>query len=140
MPLEENVSSESSSESSDEQAADKNDETYGEKPSTSKTGRKAQVAPAASKGYDEKIEKDRATRFNFLLEKTEIFSHFMNPTSGKKPKSPLKMKAPDFPSPERKTSESGDHRHRHTEQEEDAELLEQSKHQKAIVHFEQSPS
>jgi hypothetical protein len=32
------------------------------------------------------------------------------------------------------------HRHRHTEQEEDAELLEQSKHQKAIVHFEQSPS
>jgi hypothetical protein len=34
---------------------DKNDETYGEKPSTSKTGRKAQVAPAASKGYDEKI-------------------------------------------------------------------------------------
>jgi hypothetical protein len=34
---------------------DKNDETYGEDPSTSKTGRKAKVAPAASKDYDEKI-------------------------------------------------------------------------------------
>lgn len=32
------------------------------------------------------------------------------------------------------------HRHRHTEKEEDAELLEQTKHQKAIVHFEQSPT
>ena len=56
-------------------------------------------------------EKDRATRFNFLLAKTEIFSHFMNPTSGKKPKSPLKIKAPDFPSPGKKTSDIGEYVH-----------------------------
>ena len=33
----------------------------------------------------------------------------MNPTSGKKPKSPLKMKATDFPSPERKASDAGEY-------------------------------
>jgi hypothetical protein len=33
----------------------------------------------------------------------------MNPTSGKKPKSPLKMKAPDFPSPGKKTSDAGEY-------------------------------
>ena len=37
------------------QSVDKNDETYGEKPTTSHVGRKAQVAPAATKDYDEKI-------------------------------------------------------------------------------------
>lgn len=33
----------------------------------------------------------------------------MNPTSGKKPKSPLKMKATDFPSPDKKTSDAGEY-------------------------------
>lgn len=140
MPLEDQASTDSSVDSSDEQSVDKNDD-YGEEASSSHAGTGKKVtAPAADKAYDEKIEKDRATRFNYLLAKTEIFSHFMNPTSGKKPKSPLKVKAPEFPSHGRKDADTGDHRHRHTEQEEDAELLEQTKHQKAIVHFEQSPS
>ena len=36
--------------------------------------------------------KDRSNRFNFLLEQTEIFSHFMSDSKSKAPTSPLKMK------------------------------------------------
>lgn len=38
-------------------------------------------------------EQNRGKRFDFLLEQTEIFSHFMSSaTSAKAPSSPLKMK------------------------------------------------
>lgn len=33
----------------------------------------------------------------------------MNPTSGKKPKSPLKVKAPEFPSHGRKDADTGEY-------------------------------
>ena len=36
--------------------------------------------------------RDRANRFSFLLEQTEIFSHFMSESKSKAPTSPLKMK------------------------------------------------
>ena len=50
-----------------------------------------------NKEYMEKMEKDRSTRFNFLLQQTEIFSHFLNTAGKKPPKSPLKMKKqPEF--------------------------------------------
>lgn len=39
---------------------------------------------------------DRSKRFNFLLEQTEIFGHFMNTSNSKSPKSPLKMKTSPF--------------------------------------------
>lgn len=52
---------------------------------------------------------DKATRFNYLLQQTEIFAHFMNTTRSKKqPSSPLKMKAPQFPSRSRKLSDCGE--------------------------------
>ena len=52
---------------------------------------------------------DKATRFNYLLQQTEIFAHFMNTTTRtkKQPTSPLKMKAPQFPSRSRKLSDCG---------------------------------
>jgi len=54
-------------------------------------------------------EADKATRFNYLLQQTEIFAHFMNTTRTKKqPTSPLKMKAPQFPSRNRKLSDCGE--------------------------------
>lgn len=34
---------------------------------------------------------DRSKRFKFLLEQTEIFTHFMNSGGNKTPTSPLKM-------------------------------------------------
>ena len=51
---------------------------------------------SVNKEYTEKMEKDRATRFNYLLKQTEIFAHFLN-TGKKPPKSPLKIKKSEFP-------------------------------------------
>ena len=49
------------------------------------------------KDYTKKIEGDKATRFQYLLSQTEIFSHFLNAAGRKPPTSPLKMKKmPDF--------------------------------------------
>ena len=67
----------------------------------------------------------RGKRFEFLLQQTELFAHFMGASS--KAKSPLKMKkvkgaAPSSTAASRAAKE-GDHRHRMTEQEEDEELL-----------------
>ncbi|XP_057313137.1 SWI/SNF-related matrix-associated actin-dependent regulator of chromatin subfamily A member 5-like [Hydractinia symbiolongicarpus] len=92
-----------------------------------------------NKEYMDKMEKDRSTRFNFLLKQTEIFSHFLTTAGKKPPKSPLKMKKqPDFPSPPKNVK---DHRHRRTEKEEDEELLEDSKHsQTTVLQFQASPS
>ncbi|XP_071951063.1 SWI/SNF-related matrix-associated actin-dependent regulator of chromatin subfamily A member 5-like [Antedon mediterranea] len=95
--------------------------------------------------YEAKVERDRASRFDFLLQQTEIFTHFMsNTNSMKSPTSPLKMK-PGRPRSKKddraKLSAVGDHRHRMTEQEEDEELLtEARKATNAITQFEKSPS
>ena len=56
--------------------------------------------------YLDKIEKDRGTRFSFLLEKTEIFAHFLNTAGKKPPKSPLKMKKQEPPSKQKKEGNS----------------------------------
>ena len=45
-----------------------------------------------NKEYTEKMDRDRSTRFDYLLKQTEIFSHFLNAPGKKPPKSPLKMK------------------------------------------------
>ena len=65
----------------------------------------------------------RGKRFEFLLQQTELFAHFMGASS--KAKSPLKMKKPKgAPSTAAsRAAKEGDHRHRMTEQEEDEELL-----------------
>ena len=49
-------------------------------------------------------EEDKGKRFEYLLQQTEIFSHFMNATGGNKrtPTSPLKVTPPSFKKRERK--------------------------------------
>jgi len=98
------------------------------------------------KEFDCKVESDRSRRFDYLLQQTEIFSHFM--TSGanmNKDGSPVKLK-PGRPKLKKndekaKLSAVGDHRHRMTEQEEDEELLSESrKSSKIVARFDASPA
>src|SRR5690348_170002 len=84
---------------------------------------------SSSKGktddFEEKMEKNQGKRFDYLLKQTEIFSHFMMSSNrDKSPTSPLKIKPSKEKGKkveERRPSESTDHRHRKTEQEEDEE-------------------
>lgn len=97
------------------------------------------------KEFDNKLESDRSRRFDYLLQQTEIFSHFMTSGANLKGGSPVKVK-PGRPKLKKndekaKLSAVGDHRHRMTEQEEDEELLSQSrKSSKILARFESSPA
>lgn len=113
--------------------------------------------PTKGKGedFETKLEGDRSKRFDFLLQQTEIFSHFMsNNQKDKTPASPLKMKPgrpkknvdKDKPKDKDKMKDfdkdgdPADHRHRKTEQEEDEELLAESNtNSKIITRFDASP-
>ncbi|XP_042538371.1 probable global transcription activator SNF2L1 isoform X6 [Dipodomys spectabilis] len=94
--------------------------------------------------YEEKMKTDRAKRFEFLLKQTELFAHFIQPSAQKSPTSPLNMKLgrPRIKKDEKQSLMSvGDNRHRRTEQEEDEELLSESrKTSNVCVRFEVSPS
>ncbi|XP_029463739.1 probable global transcription activator SNF2L1 isoform X1 [Rhinatrema bivittatum] len=94
--------------------------------------------------YEEKMKTDRSKRFEFLLKQTELFAHFIQPTAQKSPTSPLKVKLgrPRLKKDEKQNLLSvGDYRHRRTEQEEDEELLSESrKTSNVCVRFEESPS
>ncbi|XP_048839487.1 probable global transcription activator SNF2L1 [Brienomyrus brachyistius] len=94
--------------------------------------------------YEEKRKTDRANRFEFLLKQTELFAHFIQPASQKSPTSPLKVKLgrPRVKQDEKQNLLSvGDNRHRRTEQEEDEELLSESRRAaNVLVRFEESPS
>ncbi|XP_069895860.1 probable global transcription activator SNF2L1 isoform X4 [Dipodomys merriami] len=101
--------------------------------------------PTATPEKGEKKEKtDRAKRFEFLLKQTELFAHFIQPSAQKSPTSPLNMKLgrPRIKKDEKQSLMSvGDNRHRRTEQEEDEELLSESrKTSNVCVRFEVSPS
>lgn len=94
--------------------------------------------------YEEKMQTDRANRFEYLLKQTELFAHFIQPAAQKTPTSPLKMK-PGRPRVKKDEKQNllsvGDYRHRRTEQEEDEELLtESSKATNVCTRFEDSPS
>ncbi|KAK7485584.1 hypothetical protein BaRGS_00023159, partial [Batillaria attramentaria] len=98
--------------------------------------------------FEAKIQHDRGNRFNFLLQQTELFAHFMSTgaaAGGGGPTSPLKMK-PGRPRVKKMDEKSklvaaGDHRHRRTEQEEDEELLSESRKSTSVLtRFESSPS
>uniref|UniRef100_A0A3Q2H5R0 SWI/SNF related, matrix associated, actin dependent regulator of chromatin, subfamily a, member 1 n=2 Tax=Equus TaxID=9789 RepID=A0A3Q2H5R0_HORSE len=94
--------------------------------------------------YEEKMKADRAKRFEFLLKQTELFAHFIQPSAQKSPTSPLNMKLgrPRMKKDDKQSLISaGDYRHRRTEQEEDEELLSESrKTSNVCVRFEVSPS
>ncbi|XP_076417689.1 SWI/SNF-related matrix-associated actin-dependent regulator of chromatin subfamily A member 1 isoform X4 [Peromyscus maniculatus bairdii] len=99
--------------------------------------------------YEEKmvnipLKADRAKRFEFLLKQTELFAHFIQPSAQKSPTSPLTMKLgrPRVKKDDKQSLISvGDYRHRRTEQEEDEELLSESrKTSNVCVRFEVSPS
>ncbi|XP_060768808.1 probable global transcription activator SNF2L1 [Neoarius graeffei] len=94
--------------------------------------------------YEEKRKADRANRFEFLLKQTELFAHFIQPAGVKSPTSPLKVRLgrPRVKPDEKQSLLSvGDNRHRRTEQEEDEELLSESrKATNILVRFEESPS
>lgn len=94
-----------------------------------------------SSDYTAKLSEDRSKRFEYLLKQTEIFSHFM--TSGTQEKDAQKAKAGRKPKPkpvETPKTEVNDHRHRMTEQEEDEELLSDSRKDLKIIRFDESPS
>lgn len=82
---------------------------------------------------------DKKKRFEFLLNQTELFSHFIS-GANKPPKSPLKMGRPKKPSEESPVA-GGSHRHRKTEKQEDEELMEDTKYaaKNAITRFDKSP-
>ncbi|CAO2622396.1 Probable global transcription activator SNF2L1 [Lemmus lemmus] len=94
--------------------------------------------------YEEKMKADRAKRFEFLLKQTELFAHFIQPSAQKSPTSPLTMKlarARVKKDDKQTLVSTGDYRHRRTEQEEDEELLSESrKTSNVCVRFEVSPS
>ncbi|KAF5891766.1 SWI/SNF-related matrix-associated actin-dependent regulator of chromatin subfamily A member 5-like, partial [Clarias magur] len=127
--------------------------TSGERAEENEQDRPFQLAPppkAAVKitkvdpEYEEKRKADRANRFEFLLKQTELFAHFIQPASVKSPTSPLKVRLgrPRVKPDEKQNLLSvGDNRHRRTEQEEDEELLSESrKATNVLVRFEESPS
>ncbi|XP_053773421.1 probable global transcription activator SNF2L1 isoform X6 [Desmodus rotundus] len=101
-----------------------------------------EATAAAEKGEKEKA--DRAKRFEFLLKQTELFAHFVQPSTQKSPTSPLNMKLgrPRIKKDDKQSLISaGDYRHRRTEQEEDEELLSEiRKTSNVCVRFEVSPS
>ncbi|XP_066880400.1 probable global transcription activator SNF2L1 isoform X12 [Kogia breviceps] len=117
-------------------------------PSTSKEEGAAAAATEATvakeKGEKKKEKADRAKRFEFLLKQTELFAHFIQPSAQKSPTSPLNMKLgrPRIKKDDKQSLISvGDYRHRRTEQEEDEELLSESrKTSNVCVRFEVSPS
>ncbi|XP_073919886.1 probable global transcription activator SNF2L1 isoform X8 [Castor canadensis] len=116
-------------------------------PSTFKEEEAADAATEATTTTEkgEKKEKaDRAKRFEFLLKQTELFAHFIQPSAQKSPTSPLNMKLgrPRIKKDEKQSLISaGDYRHRRTEQEEDEELLSESrKTSNVCIRFEVSPS
>ena len=97
-----------------------------ESPSTSGTSTPAMLEAGVNKS---------ASRFEALLQHTELLSHF-----GKKKDSPQKAKAGRKKKPNQGTE--GDSRHRKTEQEEDEELLSDLNHSKSSqsVTFDESPA
>ncbi|KAM4818318.1 putative global transcription activator SNF2L1 isoform 8-T9 [Thomomys bottae] len=104
----------------------------------------ATEASGTSEKGGKKEKTDRAKRFEFLLKQTELFAHFIQPSAQKSPTSPLNMKLgrPRIKKDEKQSLMSvGDNRHRRTEQEEDEELLSESrKTSNVCVRFEVSPS
>ncbi|XP_036299340.1 probable global transcription activator SNF2L1 isoform X7 [Pipistrellus kuhlii] len=104
----------------------------------------ATVATEQSEEVNRKGKADRAKRFEFLLKQTELFAHFIQPSAQKSPTSPLNMKLgrPQIKKEDKQSLISaGDYRHRRTEQEEDEELLSESrKTSNVCVRFEVSPS
>ncbi|KAG7314349.1 hypothetical protein KOW79_021652 [Hemibagrus wyckioides] len=127
--------------------------TSGERASEKEQDRPFQLAPPPKAAirettvdpeYEEKRKADRANRFEFLLKQTELFAHFVQPASVKSPTSPLKVRLgrPRVKPDEKQSLLSvGDNRHRRTEQEEDEELLSESrKATNILVRFEESPS
>lgn len=111
--------------------------------------------PAAGGGDDGALENegeqgnDQGKRFEFLLKQTEIFAHFMNPSikSGNKAGGSSPTKSRGRPKKDEgggegssKSAGNKDARHRRTEQDEDEELLTESKKaQGAVTRFEKSP-
>ncbi|XP_003747940.1 chromatin-remodeling complex ATPase chain Iswi [Galendromus occidentalis] len=125
-------------EESSSKDATPDNENENDESSSSRTGQKKDNAE-----FNVRVEKDRSNRFDYLLQQTEIFAHFMqnsqagNKGGGGKPKGrPRKDKGEK----KDKQAVTGDHRHRMTEQEEDEELIANSSTQEvACVRFDESP-
>ncbi|CAG0884442.1 unnamed protein product [Darwinula stevensoni] len=102
-----------------------------------------EVPPASARPdeYETKLEKDRSKRFDYLLQQTEIFTHFLSGSGrDKPPSSPLKVRPGRPKKAEKRISDVGDHRHRMTEQEEDEELLaDSSQAGPTLTQFDASP-
>lgn len=98
--------------------------------------RKARYEKAA-KLLDQSRASDRKKRYEHLLGKTQLFSHFINLAKMKSDDAEAYKVASDAKPGETVTV---DHRHRKTEKEEDAELLaDEENEEDAIFQFEESP-
>lgn len=127
---------------------DENDEDSDSEYSTKKKKPVKKVEPTLDPAFQSRLNEDQVKRFNYLLEQTEIFSHFVQDgqlnkhTKGGRQSSPLRMKMPAQRSNSSNGNNNGDHRHRMTEEEEDAELLSDAKEDErtdTITRFDQSP-
>ncbi|XP_067951510.1 SWI/SNF-related matrix-associated actin-dependent regulator of chromatin subfamily A member 5-like [Watersipora subatra] len=111
-------------------------------------GKNAQEKAADNRQYQDNVDRDQKNRFEYLLQQTELFSHFMSTgvkAGMKSPTSPLKMGKPSKERSKGKSSAAPlphDHRHRRTEQEEDEELLNTEKKGVTVkeTRFETSPA
>ncbi|XP_074133683.1 putative global transcription activator SNF2L1 isoform X2 [Sminthopsis crassicaudata] len=118
---------------------EKNDPTF-----DPKTAKDCRPERGHDPNYEKRMKADRAKRFEFLLKQTELFAHFIQPTTQKLPTSPPKVKgACTHAKNDEKQSllSAGDFRCRRTEREEDEDLLfENHNTSKVCVRFEVSPS
>eukprot|EP00123_Amoebidium_parasiticum_P017207 comp23754_c0_seq2/m.41063 comp23754_c0_seq2/g.41063 ORF comp23754_c0_seq2/g.41063 comp23754_c0_seq2/m.41063 type:complete len:1012 (-) comp23754_c0_seq2:256-3291(-) len=100
----------------------------------------APATPPATKKQQAASEdaEEQKKRFEFLLNQTELFSHFVE--SGKDAREFKKKKGSELQQTPSKITAPGDSRHRRSEKEEDEELVEAAKQEKEHHIFTESPA
>ena len=103
------------------------------------------ATPANAEAKPDPMAGASGKRFDFLLQQTELFSHFMHGKGGSPKKSTEDKKeasaAPKGKGKKGGSKKEGDSRHRMTEQEEDEEILaDLNQSKKHVISFDESPA